>query len=102
MNINFEYHGVKASDRLEILAAKKLLKLFNKYDFVIRADVFFKTENTSEPDTGMICGVRLSTPGPWLFAESSNGNFEISIAAVADELERQLMKRKAKMKSRKK
>lgn len=99
MNINFEYHGVKASNRLEITAADKLNKLFDKYHFIIRADVFFKTEKTSEPDTGMICGIRLSTPGPRLFAESSNATFEISIAESCDELRRQLVKRKGKMKT---
>lgn len=99
MNINFEYHAVKASDRLEILAAKKLDKLLNKFDFVVRADVFLKKENTSQPDTGMICGIRLSTPGPRLFAESSNGSFEASIVESVDELERQLDRRKAKMKT---
>lgn len=99
MNINFEYHGVKASNRLEILAAEKLDKLLNKYHFVIRADVFFKKENTSEPDTGMICNMRLSTPGPRLFSEASNASFEASIAEAVSDLERQLVKRKAKMKT---
>lgn len=99
MNINFEYHAVKASNRLEILAAEKLNKLLTKFDFVVRADVFFKTENTSQSDTGMICGIRLSTPGPRIFAESSNGAFEVSIAESVTELERQLDRRKAKMKT---
>jgi putative sigma-54 modulation protein len=99
MNINFEYHGVKASNRLEILAAEKLEKLLNKYQFVIRADVFFKTENTSEPDTGLICNIRLSSPGPRMFAEASNASFEASIAEAVSDLERQLIKKKGKMKS---
>lgn len=99
MNINFEYHGVKASNRLEILAAEKLEKLLNKYQFVIRADVFFKTENTSEPDTGLICNMRLSSPGPRMFAEASNASFEASIAEAVSDLERQLIKKKGKMKS---
>ncbi len=99
MNINFEYHGVKASNRLEIMTAEKLDKLLNKFDFVVRADVFFKTENTSETDTGMICGIRLSTPGPRLFAESSKSVFEAAISDAIEELERQLQKRKAKMKT---
>lgn len=99
MNINFEYHNVKASNRLEIMAAEKLEKLFNKFDFVVRADVFLKKENTSEADTGMKCGIRLSSPGPRLFSESSKGSFEASIAETVIELERQLKKRKAKMKT---
>ncbi len=100
MDINFEYDAVKASDRLEIMAAQKLDKLLEKYDFIIRADVFFKKENTSSPDTGMICKMRLSVPGPRLFAEASHGSFEASIAEAVDDLHRQLRKRKEKMQSR--
>ncbi len=99
MNINFEYHGVKASNRLEIMVAEKLDKLWNKYDFLVRADVFFKTENSSETDTGFICNIRLSTPGPRLFAEANNASFEASIAEAVANLDTQLKKRKGKMKS---
>ena len=99
MNINFEYDDVKASNRLEIMAAKKLEKLLDKFDFIVRADVFFKTENTSSPNTGLICNIRLSAPGPRLFAEGNSASFEASIAESVGDLERQLEKRKAKMKS---
>ena len=92
MDINFEYDGVSASDRLEIMAAKKLDKLGNKYEFVIRADVFFKTENTSSPNTGLICNIKASIPGPVLFAESSNASFEASISESVADIERQLKK----------
>lgn len=96
MNINFEYHNVSASDRLEILAGKKLSKLEDKYDFIISSDVYFKKENMSD-DTGKICSVRINTPGPTLFAEASASGFEIAIANVMDNLQRQLQKRKEKM-----
>lgn len=99
MNINFEYDDVKASNRLEIMAAQKLEKLLDKFDFIVRCDVFFKTENTSTPDTGMVCNIRLSAPGPRLFAQSSTGSFEASIASSVEDLQRQLEKRKAKMQS---
>jgi putative sigma-54 modulation protein len=99
MNINFEYDDVKASARLEELVTKKLEKLEDKYDFIVRADVFFKKENTSTPNTGLICNIRLSAPGPRLFAESNNAKFEMAIAASVEELERQLEKRKGKMKA---
>lgn len=100
MDLNFEYDQVKASDRLEIMSAEKLDKLRDKYDFIIRADVFFKKENTSSPNKGMICKMRLSLPGPYLFAESSHGNFETSIAETIGDLERQLRKRKEKMRNK--
>ncbi|MDF4222173.1 MULTISPECIES: ribosome-associated translation inhibitor RaiA [Maribacter] len=99
MNINFEYDDVKASNRLEIMAAEKLEKLLDKYDFIVRSDVFFKKENTSSPDSGMICNIRLSAPGPRLFAQSSSDSFEAAIASSIEDLKRQLERRKAKMQS---
>jgi putative sigma-54 modulation protein len=97
MNINFEYHNVSASNRLEILAAEKLTKLENKYDFIVNADVYFKKENTSSPESGMICSMRVNTPGPTLFSEVSSGSFEASIAKAISDLKTQLQKRKDKM-----
>ncbi|MCG2461299.1 ribosome-associated translation inhibitor RaiA [Flavobacteriaceae bacterium F89] len=99
MTIHFEYDDVKASERLEDMVTKRLNKLLDKFDFLVKADVFFRRENTSSPDTGRICNIRLSLPGPLLFAEASNGSFEASIAESIDDLERQLRKRKGKMQS---
>ncbi len=100
MDIHFDYDQVKASERLESLATQKLNKIADKYDFIVRAEVLFKKENTSSPDTGMICNIRLSVPGPLLFSEASHGGFEASIAEACDDLERQLRKRKDKLKNR--
>jgi putative sigma-54 modulation protein len=100
MNINFEYDHVKASPRLEQFASRKLGKLLDKYDFIVRSDVFFKVENTSDPDSGRVCCIRLSVPGPRLFAEASHGVFDQSVVEAVDVLERQLRKKKEKMKSR--
>lgn len=99
MNINFQYHNVTASDRLEIYASQKLDKLFNRYDFVVNADVYFKSQNTSTVDKGKICKVRLGTPGQTLFTEASNANFEASVNEATRELETQLRKRKDKFTS---
>ena len=98
MQVIFEYHDVTTSDRLEQLAREKLEKLGAKYDMIIRADVFFKAENTTSDETGIICNIRLSLPGPRLFAEASHDNFESAITESVNDLERQLRKRKEKMK----
>ncbi|QDO92596.1 ribosome-associated translation inhibitor RaiA [Formosa sediminum] len=97
MQIIFEYHDVSSSDALEQFTTEKLEKLGSKYEMVIRADVFFKTENTSSDETGKICNIRLSLPGPRLFAEASHDNFSDSVSESVRELERQLQKRKEKM-----
>lgn len=99
MNIIYEYHDTATSDALETQANEKLEALFKRYDFLIRADVFFKTENTSSDDTGKKCGIRLSAPGPRLFAESSHDNFYEALSETINDLSRQLEKRKDQMKT---
>ena len=99
MNIHFEYHDVTASARLEEFISERLNKLENKYDFIISADVYFKKENSSNPEMGKICSVRLATPGPTIFADMSASSFEAAIAQVITELGTQLQKRKEKMKT---
>lgn len=100
MNINFQYHEVSASPRLEAMITDRLEKLEGKYDFIVDADVYFKKENASDPDGRKICSVRLNTPGPVVFAETSTSTFEASVAKVITELRSQLQKRKDKMKTR--
>lgn len=99
MKINFEYHDVTASQRLEAFVAERLNKLETKYDSIIDADVYFKKQNSTNPELGKICNVRLSMPGPTIFAEASTASFEASVAKVITELRTQLQKRKEKLKA---
>lgn len=98
MKTVFEYANVSASDRLESLVQEKLDHLEDKFSFVIRGDVFFKKENRSD-DSGHVCGIRLSAPGPRLYASSDENSFEEAIAETVRDLTDQLKKRKEKMKS---
>ena len=98
MKITFEYDGVKASERLEELIAKKLNKIDAKFDFIVQAHVFLRTQNTTSPLSGKICKIQLSVPGPQLFAESNSKSFEMSLQETVSDLNRQLSKRKEKMK----
>lgn len=98
MDINFEYHEVNPSESLEFFVTEKLNKLFNKYEFIVRADVFFKIQNSSN-NNGKISGVRLSAPGPRLFAEADSDTYHKSVTEALTQLERQLEKRKGKMKT---
>lgn len=99
MQIIFEYHDVSASDRLEELAKEKLENLQTKFDFVHRADVFFKTQNRSD-DEEKICDIRLSMPGPRLYASTNAETFEAAMGETVRDLEDQLRKQKEKMGAR--
>ncbi|MEM0516829.1 MULTISPECIES: ribosome hibernation-promoting factor, HPF/YfiA family [Aequorivita] len=99
MKINFEYHEVAASQRLEDFVTERLNKIETKYDSIISGDVYFKKENSSNPEKGKICSVRLSMPGATIFAETSSASFEASVAKVITELRSQLQKRKEKLKA---
>ena len=97
MNINFEYKDVAASKRLEAMATEKLEKLENKYDFIVAADVYFKSENTKGEDTGKVVEIRLNVPGTTLFSSTNSTSFEASIAKAIGEVQVQVKKRKDKM-----
>ncbi|MEP0212372.1 MAG: ribosome-associated translation inhibitor RaiA [Cellulophaga sp.] len=96
MQIIYEYHDVTASSRLEAIAKEKLDNLHKKFNFVHRADVFFKVQNRSD-DQEQICDIRLSMPGPRIFASTNADNFEAAIAETVRDLEHQLNKTKDKM-----
>lgn len=81
------------SESLSTIVSKKLEKLGKKYDWIISADVFFKREN-DPTGKGKICEMRLSAPGPRLFAKSDSDNFEKAAAETIKDLEIQLKKRK--------
>lgn len=82
----------------EQLVQRKLDKLENKYDWIIGADVLFKEENDAT-GKGKICAVELNLPGPRIHASSNDESFEAAAAETVKDLERQLKKRKAEMKS---
>ncbi|CAM4133584.1 HPF/RaiA family ribosome-associated protein [Gillisia hiemivivida] len=96
MEAIFQFVQLTKSERLEELTQKKLDKLENKYDWIIRADVFFKKQDGMEPK-GFICNIKISVPGPLVYAESNETSFEAAMAETVSDLDRQLSKRKAQM-----
>lgn len=99
MDTHFNYVHVKASNRLEEFTTEKLKKLKNRYDFIVSADVYFKTENSTAKDSGRICEIQLNVPGPELFISANEENFEKAVYKTIGDLKRQLQKRKEKMKT---
>jgi putative sigma-54 modulation protein len=96
MKVNIQFVQTTQEKWAEELVNEKLDDLGQKYDWLIRADVFFKEEKDTD-GKGKICEIRLSLPGPRIFASSDEDNFEASIAETIRDLEVQLKKRKAQM-----
>lgn len=96
MTINIQYVKMPTSEAMTEYVEKKLQKIAEKYDWIIRADVSFKMENNVY-GKGNICEIELSIPGPKLFAATTETSFEAAAKETLLDLERQLKKRKAKM-----
>ena len=97
MEINVQFVKMQTSESMEAFVIKKLNKLANKYDAIIRVDVFYKLENDPK-GKGKICEIQLSQYGPKIFASSNEKNFELATDRTIDDLKKLLNKRKGKMK----
>ncbi len=95
MTINIQYVKMPTSEAMSEYVEKKLQKIADKYEWLIRADVSFKLENNVY-GKGNICEMELSLPGPKIFATSTEETFEGAAKKTLADLEKQLKKRKAK------
>ncbi len=93
MTVNFQYVDVDVSATLSTFTEEKLEKLFNKYEFLISAMVYFK-QDEKDHNAGKICNIELSLPGPRIYATSNEHNFEVAVRETIKDLDRQLKKRK--------
>ncbi len=96
MTINIQYIKMPVSESMSDYIEKRLKKISEKYEWLIRAEVTFKMENNVY-GKGNICEIELSLPGPKLFATTTDATFEAAAKETILDLERQLKKRKAKM-----
>jgi len=93
MTINVQYVKMLTSETMTEYVTKKLNKLGNKFDWIINANVFFKSENDPSGE-GHICEIDLSLPGPKIFASSKEKNFEMAAKNTVLDITKQLEKRK--------
>ena len=95
MTINIQYVKMPVSEALNQYVEKRLQKLAEKYEWLIRAEVSFKMENNVYGKAN-ICEIELSLPGPKIFATSKSETFEAAAKDTISELKKQLQKRKSK------
>jgi putative sigma-54 modulation protein len=96
MKVTVQFIDMEKSPYVEELLMKKLNKLFKRYDWIHKAHVFYKMEKGSA-GKGRICEIRLSVPGPRLFASSDEESFEKATDETIKDLKRLLKTRKGDM-----
>ena len=98
MKVNVQTPNFAADIKLLLFIEKKLPKLNQFYDRIICADVFLKVQKTSEKEN-KTTEILLSIPGGDLMVKKDAKTFEEGINECVQSLERQLKKRKEKLRT---
>jgi len=98
MRVNTQSVNFNADQKLIDFVQKRMDKLDVFYDKVIKSDVFLKLENTSDKEN-KIFEARVSIPGDSLVVKKVCRTFEEGVDSAVNSLERQLKKRKEKLRA---
>lgn len=96
MKINTQSINFTIDKKLTDFIQKRMNKLDLFYDKIIKADVFLKVENTSDKEN-KVFEAKLSVPGDSLVVKKKCKSFEEGVDTAVHILERQLKKRKEKI-----
>lgn len=98
MKVNTQSVNFNADQKLIDFIQKRMDKLDLFYDKVINADVFLKLENTSDKEN-KVFEARVSVPGDSFVVKKQCKTFEEGADSAVSSLERQLKKRKEKLRA---
>jgi len=98
MKVNTQSVNFNADQKLINFIQNRLNKLDKHYDKVINADVYLKLDNNNEK-INKIFEIRLSVPGDSFVVKKQSRTFEEGTDLAIDTLERQLKKRKEKIRT---
>jgi putative sigma-54 modulation protein len=98
MKVNTQSVNFTADKKLIDFIQKRMDKLELFYDKVIKSDVYLKVENTSGKENKIV-EARVSVPGDSFIVKKQCKTFEESTDMAISSLERQLKKRKQKLRS---
>ncbi|MBC8045789.1 MAG: ribosome-associated translation inhibitor RaiA [Fimbriimonadaceae bacterium] len=100
MEIKVQSIHFDADDKLLFHINSKIEKLSKFYDRIIGADVFLKLENGGVHIRDKVVEIKLKLPRTTLFAKDLSRSYEDSIDASVENLRKQLVKHKEKIKSK--
>jgi len=101
MNLILLPHNVTLTEAIENHIVARIAKLEKLHRFTTNARVTLEHDKTRAPERQFSCSVRLSLPGPDLFAEDVEGDLYEAIDLVVKKVEQQIRKRHNKYKARK-
>lgn len=99
MKVNTQSVNFVADQKLKDFIQKKMDKLELFYDKVICSDVFLKVENTSSK-VNKVFEAKLSVPGDEFVVKKQCKTFEEGADIAIQSLERQLKRRKEKLRTK--
>ena len=100
MKLILSTHNVTLTKAIEDHILSRLDKLEHFDRWAINARVTLEHDNRKNVDKAFTCSIRLSVPGPDLFAEDSETDLYAAIDLVTKKLEQQIRKRHSKFKAR--
>jgi putative sigma-54 modulation protein len=101
MNMILSTHDVTLTKAIEDHIISRINKLEHLDRFAINARVTLEHDKTKAPERQFSCSMRLSLPGPDLFAEDVESDLYAAIDLVSKKIEQQIRKRHNKFKARK-
>ena len=96
MKVNVHAVNFAVDKKLFDFTQLRMDKLDKYYDKIVSSDVFFKVENTSDKENKIV-EVKVHVPGDEFLVKKKCKTFEGALELAAESLERQLLKRKDKV-----
>ena|SRR5690242_4789193 len=101
MNLILSTHNLTKTEAIEDHIISRISKLEHLAHFAINARVTLEHDQTKAAERQFSCSIRLSLPGPDLFAADVESDLYAAIDLVAKKIEQQIRKRQNKRKARK-
>jgi putative sigma-54 modulation protein len=93
-------HNLTLTKAIEEHLLSRLEKIDHMDKYVTASRVTLEHDHLKVPERQFTCSVRLSVPGPDIFAEDCENDLYAAIDLVTKKLEQQLRKRHSKFKAR--
>jgi len=96
MNVNIQAHHFDADSKLVNYVEKKISKLSQFHDRIIKADVFLKLDNVVHNIKDKVVEIRVHVPRHDFFVKHSSKSFEESFDTALDSVINQIKRQKEK------